>query len=175
MRWNVLAALSLFVLFGVATMARAEEEANLKTMNRFYEEVCNQHKLAVIDELVSPDFVEHDTSNGMPPTREGLKQFFAMLIAAFPDMQFHTDYTLAKEDRVLWYGTMTGTQSGPLMGMPATNKAVRMNIFDMVRFEDGKAVEHWGVADALSMLMQLGMMPQPGMDGMGGAPPGSGK
>lgn len=142
-------------------LARADEAANMKVMNRFYDEVCNQHNVAVIDELVSPDFVEHDTSTGMAPTREGLKQFFTMMIAAFPDMKFTTEYMAAQDDRVLWYGTMTGTQKGTMMGIPATDKAVTVNIFDMVRIVDGKAVEHWGVSDVMGLMTQLGVVPGP--------------
>ena len=55
---------------------------------------------------------------------------------------------------------MTGTNSGPMMGMPATNKKMTgiMGI-DMMRWENGKFVEHWGLFDEHAMMSQLGLMP----------------
>lgn len=64
-------------------------------------------------------------------------------------------------DTVLAYFTTTGTNSGPFMGKPATNKTISFEGVDIIRVKNGKAVEHWGVYDNLKMMQQLGMMPPP--------------
>jgi len=50
--------------------------------------------------------------------------------------------------------------SGPFMGMPPTGKAIRVQLIDIIRFDDdGLAREHWGVFDAMKMMQQLGVVP----------------
>ena len=48
------------------------------------------------------------------------------------------------------------------MGMPATGKAVKYYEMHLVRFSNGKVVEHWGVEDSMTMMQQLGVVPEPG-------------
>jgi predicted ester cyclase len=63
------------------------------------------------------------------------------------------------------YGTMSGTNSGPMMGMPATGKQYAYDFVDIVRFgDDMKMKEHWGVYDVLKMMTDLGMMGGPPQD-----------
>ena len=57
--------------------------------------------------------------------------------------------------------TMSGTHEGALMGMAPTGRAVRQDHMHFVGFEDGKAVEHWGVREDLGMMRQLGLAPEP--------------
>ena len=58
--------------------------------------------------------------------------------------------------------SMSGTHRGPLMGMPPTGRSVRTNHMHLVRFRDGKAVEHWGARDDLGTMRQLGLVVVPG-------------
>jgi hypothetical protein len=60
---------------------------------------------------------------------------------------------------------MTGTNSGPMGNMPATNKKINIKGIDIVALKDGKATQRWGYFDNMAMMMQMGMMPG------GGAPP----
>jgi C-1 hydroxylase len=53
----------------------------------------------------------------------------------------------------------TGTHMGPFMGVPATGRSFRIDVIDIVRVVDGRIVEHWGVADRLSIAQQLGVVP----------------
>ncbi|MEK7728648.1 MAG: ester cyclase, partial [candidate division KSB1 bacterium] len=68
--------------------------------------------------------------------------------------------------KVWAYTTMRGTNTGAMTDMPATGKKVEVKGFDIVRFANGKAVEHWGLNDDMKMMMQLGMIPEPGQEGM---------
>ena len=135
--------------------------SNKDKMQRFYDEV-NAGNLGIIEELISPDLVEHDEFPGIPQTRQGVKQFFEMSRAAFSDMTMRAELMVAEGDLVMAYGFFEGTNDGDWMGMPATGKRVSVPIADLVRFgDDGLAVEHWGVTDTGAMMQQLGAVPSP--------------
>jgi steroid delta-isomerase-like uncharacterized protein len=136
------------------------EETNLTLMKRFYSEVVNQGNLALIDELCAANFVEHEDLPVPAAGREGVKKFFEMYRAAFPDLKFKVEMMFAKDDKVVTYTTVTGTQKGPFMDMPASGKAFTTKGIDIVRFKDGMAVEHWGVTDSMTMMQQLGALPE---------------
>ena len=137
----------------------AEEQTNLAAMNRIYNEVVNQGKLEVFDELVSPDMVEHEELPGFEPNRKGVQQYFQMMHTAFPDLHFQVDDIFAAGDKVVARITMNGTQQGEFMGMQPAGKKIAVKGIDIVRFANGKLVEHWGVTDAMTMMQQLGAMP----------------
>ncbi|MDZ7291744.1 MAG: ester cyclase [candidate division KSB1 bacterium] len=145
-----------------ASLAAGDEEKNAAAMKRFYEEVVNKGNLKLIDELVAAEFVEHEELPGMKPGREGVKEFFTMFRAAFPDLQFQVNDLVAKGDKVWAYITIRGTHKGQFMDMAATGKTIEVKGFDLIRFVNGKAAEHWGLTDSMTMMMQLGAMPMPG-------------
>ncbi|MGH7601513.1 MAG: ester cyclase, partial [bacterium] len=91
-------------------------------------------------------------------------QTMGMFRTAFPDLQVTVEDIIAKGDKVWVYTTMRGTNKGEFMGMPATGKKIEVKGIDIVRFVNGKAVEHWGVSDDLTMMQQLGMIPMPGQE-----------
>ena len=110
--------------------------------------------------LLADDFVEHEETPGLEPTKEGVKQFFHMYRAAFPDLRMEPQDVLASGDKVVARARATGTNQGEFMGMPATGKSVDVQLIDIIRFgDDGLAREHWGVFDALGMMQQLGAIP----------------
>lgn len=136
------------------------DQEQLKLLaKRFYEEVLNQGDLAVIDELIADDFVEHEELPGLPSTREGVGAWVMMMRSAFPDVIVTINKMVADGDEVWVHMTMRGTQQGAFMDIPATGRAVEISGFDRVRVRNGQAIEHWGVTDNLTMLQQLGQIP----------------
>ncbi|MGE5273125.1 MAG: ester cyclase [Verrucomicrobiota bacterium] len=144
------------------TDGKRASDANRALLKRLYDEVINGRDLDLIDELLSDDFVEHEDFPGIPPTREGVKQTFAMFYAAFPDIHFQVEDLLAEGDLVAARVTVTGTHQGEFMGIPATGRSVEVAAMDFVSFREGKATAHWGISDMVSLLRQLGVMPPPG-------------
>ena len=128
-------------------------------VQRFNDEVISQGKVELIDELVADDFVEHQAPPGAPNGKEAVRAFTETFRAAFPDLTMKTLGTVAEGDEVWFYSTMSGTHEGEFMGIPATGKKFEVAGFDRVRFKDGKAVEHWGVFEDMSMMQQLGVIP----------------
>jgi steroid delta-isomerase-like uncharacterized protein len=132
------------------------------TLRHFYD-LINAGDIEGFGDLLADDFIEHEETPGLAPTKDGVKQFFTMYIAAFPDLRFNADDILASGEKVVGRVTVTGTNTGDFMGMPATGKSVNIQIIDIIRFgDDGLAHEHWGVADVMAMMQQLGVVPTPG-------------
>jgi steroid delta-isomerase-like uncharacterized protein len=143
---------------GMAEGKRASD-ANKELLRRFYDEVVNQGNLDLIDELLTEDFVEHEEFPGLEQNREGVKQFFAMLRTAFPDLSMTVEHVVAEGDLAVANVRVRGTHQGEFMGVPATGKQIDVREIDLIRFRDEVATEHWGAFDAMGMMVQLGAMP----------------
>jgi steroid delta-isomerase-like uncharacterized protein len=129
------------------------------TMRRAYD-LLNSGDVDEFGTLLADDFVEHEQTPGLEPTREGVMQFFRMYRAAFPDLRFEPEDVLVDGGKVAVRYRATGTHSGDFMGMPATGKGMDVQGVDIVRFgDDGLGHEHWGVFDAMTMMQQLGLVP----------------
>ncbi|MET0728676.1 MAG: ester cyclase [Acidimicrobiales bacterium] len=109
--------------------------------------------------LLSDDFVEHEEVPGLSPTREGVLDLFRGYLVAFPDLRMEVLDLLASGDKTVARVKATGTHDGEFMGLPPSGRAVEVQLIDIMRFEDGLVVEHWGVMDMLGMLQQLGALP----------------
>jgi predicted ester cyclase len=124
------------------------------------EEGFSKGDVTVFDKYTAQDFVEHQ--NGFsPPFLEGVKNAINSLHKAFTDFSMVIEDMVIK-DNIVW-GRMTsrGTQTGQFGPMPPTGKKIEITVIDIMRFKDGKLVEHWGVPDRLAAMEQLGMKPPP--------------
>ena len=135
-------------------------EANTEVLRRVIEEGFNKGNLDALDALFAPDFQEHQ--HGMvPPNLQGVKGAIAYLRSVFPDLALTIEDSVASGDKVWARITARGTQRGPLMGRPPSGRPFAITVIDIARFEDGKMIEHWGVADRFHQMEQLGVLPQP--------------
>ncbi len=132
-------------------------EMNIATFRRAIEAGWNQGDLDTVDELFAPDFVEHQV--GIGPGRDGVKGSIRSLRTAFPDLHLTFEDVVADGDLVWARISATGTHEGPFMGAPATGRPIRVDVIDIVRLNEGRIVEHWGVADRLSVAQQVGIVP----------------
>ena len=129
------------------------------SIRRLYD-LINAGDIDGIGRQIADDFVEHEELPGIPPTKAGVLEYFRMLIAAFPDMRMDVEDVIASGDKAVARVRLTGTHKGEFLGIPATGKSAAVNLIDIIRFgDDGLGREHWGVADQLSLLQQLGAIP----------------
>lgn len=144
-----------------ANDAMSDQGASNRAMTqRFYEEVLSGHNVALIDTFCASDFTDHDPSPGHSGKGiDDLKATFNEMFTAFPDVKATPDFMISKGDTVVAYVTVTGTNSGPMGSIPATNKSFKLNGIDIIIIKDGKAKERWGVFDDMSMMTQLGLIP----------------
>ena len=136
------------------------EEENKVTFRRVIEEGYSKGHLDILDEVFASAFVEHQAGI-VPPTVDGVKGSIAFLRAAFPDLRLTIEEIIASGDKTWARITARGTHQGAFMGVPPTGKSYAIAVMDECRFEDGKIVEHWGVADQLALMAQLGALPKP--------------
>ena len=140
-------------------------EENKAIERRFFEEVVNKGNLAVLDELLAPNFVDRSGLPGIAPDREGYKQFFAMAHSAFPDFHSTLEDMFAEGDKVVQRFTARGTHKGEWMGIAPTGKQMTVSGIAIHRITGGKIVEGWTSMDMLGALQQLGVVPPPGQAG----------
>lgn len=135
--------------------------ADLKALaRRMYDDVISNGRLDLLDDFIHDDFVEHETMPGMPTDKEAPRAFVGMLRAGFPDVTATIEEMVREGDTVAVRARLRGIHSGDFMGIPPTGRAVDVPVFDMLRFSEGKCIEHWGTMDAMALMQQLGVMPE---------------
>ena len=137
-------------------------ETNTAQLQRLADEVLTGHNLAALDEIFHADYVEDEPPPGMGPGRDGLRQWLASWIAAFPDVRWTVEEQIADEDRVWSRSIWQGTHQGSFLGIPPTGKGVTVAAWTIDRFTDGKIAESRIIMDTLGMMQQLGVIPAPG-------------
>src|SRR6266704_1806014 len=138
---------------GVSFMSTEENKALVR---RFYDEVTNGRNVAVLDELLAPNF-EGFKAEGADhgQNREEFKHMISMALNAFPDHHQTVHDWIAENDKVVTRWTVQGTQQGEYVGIAPTGKQVKITGMDIFRIVDGKIVEVWAEVDMLGVRQQL--------------------
>ena len=132
-------------------MSEAQEK-NKAIVRRFLEETAKGN-LDVVDELVSPDFVDLSLQPGQEPDREGFKRSLAELIAPFSDISITIDDQIAEGDKVVtWYTGISTHDRGAVMGVPPTGKRNTFTDVVLNLVVGGKIVEERSAVDYLSIM-----------------------
>jgi steroid delta-isomerase-like uncharacterized protein len=130
---------------------------NKALVRRWFKEFWSKGNLAVADQIVAPNYANHDSAGPMPePGREGLKKHMTAYRTAFPDLTFSIDDVLAEGNKVTVRWTSRGTHKGAVMGIAPTGKPFTITGISVVRVTSGKVAEGWVTWDTLGMLQQLG-------------------
>ena len=133
---------------------------NKQIVRKLFNELFNKGKLAVADEIIAPNHVNHDPATpnfGKGP--EGEKQIVTLYRNAFPDLQFKIDHIIDADDFVTTRYTSTGTHKGELRGIAPTSKTIRVEGVVIHRISRGRIAESWVIWDALGLMEQLGVVP----------------
>jgi predicted ester cyclase len=116
-----------------------KNQASQAVVQRFYDEVFTQKKMALLSELFDPNLVIHDLDFGGVLPGGGLEG----TLAAFPDVVATVNLWVVQDDLVTAYVTYNATHQAAFLGVPATGKAVTWSIIDIWRVQAGKIVELW--------------------------------
>ncbi len=136
-------------------------EDNKRLAQRWFEEVWNQGRIEVIDELLSPEaegfgLAAADTKIRGP---EQLKPFVRNLRDAFPDMHITIEDSVAEADKVAVRFRVTGTHKGSGLGFPPTGRPISVTGMTIIQFANGQLFHGWNNWDQLGMMEQLGVAP----------------
>lgn len=137
-------------------------EENKGVVRREFEEMFNQGgNLDAAEEIYAPDYVGREPAFGNSNGVEGAKQFAAEFRQAFPDLQTTIEDMVAEGDRIVTRFNSRGTHQGEIEDLgPPTGRQFEVTGITIERFSDGKIVEDWTNFDALSLLRQLGLVPE---------------
>jgi len=131
-------------------------ESNKAAVTRFNREVIEQGSESAFRELMSPEFVNRTALPGTPTGPEGMLYMLNQVLRpAFPDLAVTIFDQIAEGDKVTTRKTLSGTHRGTLFGIEATNRRVSIDVIDIVRLENGRYVEHWGINTLPSVLASL--------------------
>lgn len=147
--------------------AAVPSEADLRN---FMEEVFNKGNVDKADQWVAADFVDHTPGPGQEPGLAGFKKMVTTMRAGMTDMKFSVERVISQGDFSVMHVRQTGTHSMSMMGEKPTGNKIDIAGVDVIRYENGKAKEHWGYYEESKFMQQIGMMPP--MPGMPGAPAG---
>ena len=136
-------------------------EENKAQFHRLTNEVWHQGNFDILDELITSDYVGHESST-LIQGQDGLRQFVSLYRSAFPDVHFTIEDMIAEGDKLAVRWSVTGTHQGNLQGIPPTGKHTTGTGMTIVRFVDGKDAEDWVNWDTLGLLQQLGVVPKMG-------------
>src|SRR4029079_1402235 len=116
----------------------------------------NDGDLDGLEEFVAHDIVEHQ--EGSTSGIDGLRALITELRTAHPDLHLDIHDAATPGDTVWVRIRATRTNDGPMWGRPPTGRPIDITVMDVMRVADGRMVEHWGVADRLAVLKQIGAM-----------------
>src|SRR5262249_26949959 len=144
--------------YGAWTMRNSDEtlKANKAAVVRFNQEVIERGDEGAARELMAPEFVNRSAPAGTPAGPDGMIYFFNQLLRpALAELRVDILDQVAEGDKVTTRKTIHGVHRGPLFGVAPTHQPVAIDVIDVVRLENGRYVEHWGLTTLPSVLAAL--------------------
>src|SRR5436190_1437556 len=137
---------------------------NNRDVVRAVEETWDRQDLDGLDQYFAPEFDNSRSAvPGLPPGLAGAKMAHQGVMQSFPDRKANVEEIVGDGDTVAVRTRITGTNDGgfPLFNVPANGAKIDFPAVSIYRLRDGKIVGHWGLNDALTLMMQLGAIQPP--------------
>ncbi len=148
------------VLPSESTPITTTPKQNKAIVARYFNEIMNEGKLNVIEEIMSPNFAFRIPTLPEPIRgHEGMRQFVTGLRNAFPDIKFTVEREIAEADKVASRWRIVATHKGEFLGVPPTGNYVQDQGLDIFRIANGKIAEIWVNENDLGLMQQLGAIP----------------
>ena len=134
-------------------MTTEQNKAIVTRINKEYIESKNEN---TVYELFAPDFVNRTAPPGSPEGPQAIIYFFEQILRpGFPYLMVEIHDMIAEGDKVTTRKSIFAKHTGNFYGVPPTNRDVVMEIIDIVRLENGKYKEHWGILDVQGLMAQI--------------------
>jgi steroid delta-isomerase-like uncharacterized protein len=137
------------------THTTATTEPNARTALRFLELVCNADTGLAVEDVVHPDFVNHNM--GLRG-HDGFRELVRRVNTTFADVNQEPLDVIVEEDRVVARTRMTALHVGDFKGIPPTHRTIEMGQVHIWRVEDGRVIEHWPQLDEAGAMRQMGAL-----------------
>jgi predicted ester cyclase len=111
-------------------------------------------ELGRVEEFFAPKYVAHATARDLSGGPSGVRAYLEMLREAFSALKVEVECLVESGDRVAWQREVSGVQSGPFQGFPATNRRITWRDMVTSRIEGGKIAEEWVVTDLAEQLLR---------------------
>jgi predicted ester cyclase len=121
------------------------QEKNKKVVLRFNKEILEEGNFETFKQIMHDDFINRSAPEHANKKEDVFNNITKVLHKAFPDMRVEIYDQIAEDDRVTTRKAIFATHAGELMGIPPTNKKVKIDVIDIVTVRDGKYFEHWGI------------------------------
>jgi len=131
-------------------------EAAKAVVRRNTDEVQGKGNFQLFEELFADDFIDHTPQPSTTPDKAGVRKLYTFLRAAFPDFHAEIHWQLADGDRVATYKTYHGTHEGTFLGIAPSHRKIHFETVDVMRVQNGKITDHWGVGNLFSLMQQIG-------------------
>jgi predicted ester cyclase len=133
----------------------------LKTnARRIWEEIFPACDVTALAAVIAVEGIDHSAAPDEPQGLEGATRTMLWLGRVFSDQRWQINKVIGEADTVVLHCTHHATHTGDLMGIPPTGRNVAYDYVHIVRFAGSKVVEHWGVRDDLTLMRQLGVLPE---------------
>ena len=136
----------------------SDAEKNETVIRRFIEECLNQRKIDLVDELFSPNYVNHAATSDIEPDLEGYKRRIGYMLQGFPDLHVEIEDLFGVGDKVAVRLTASGTHCAACMGIPATGTHATWTALAIYQIAGGRIVQRWENRDDLGLMQQLGVI-----------------
>ncbi len=137
----------------------SDVERNKAIARRTWEEIFPACDVAALADVTAVDVITHGRRPDEPEGLAGVTRTMLWLSTVFSDQRWEIHEVYGEGDRVAVHATHYGRQTGELMGIPPTGREVAYDYVHMLRFRDGKVIEHRSVRDTMTLMQQLGVIP----------------
>ncbi len=143
----------------MASKSQADDRGEIEKIRQiaidFFSEIWNQGDESAIDKFISVNTVGNDPQFGTG--RESFRKKWREWQRAFPDINFRIDDVIVEGNKVVTRWHLTGTQSGPLEGMPPSNKKVAVDGVSIDEIKNSQLISGFDAWDSLNFRKQLGL------------------
>ena len=136
------------------------EQDNVDVLHQAFEALNSKENKNRYFDLHADSLVTHGIPANFPSNKEGLKMFYRELWQAFPDANYNFEHTIIQGNEAACMFSLSGAQKGQFMGIPPSNKQVKIDGMIFFRFDSQKIVERWEIIDMLSIMKQLDVRQQ---------------
>jgi len=131
-------------------------EKNKQIVREFIDTVINRREYDQAKLFISPDYIDHNSESGEPTDIDGLLRHIKAVRTTYPGLKVTIHDQIAEKDMVVTRICITGTHEGDWLGMKPTHKQLSIDAVNINRIENELIVEHWGMANTLEALLEIG-------------------